>query len=67
MQQTGIVLKRFPLEWTGLHRIDAYFPLSTEETPIEVLNESWKSILKIEIIQQKIQQENPLPSLATAI
>jgi hypothetical protein len=48
-----------PFGMNGLHRIDAYFPLSTEETPIEVLNESWKSILKIEIIQQKIQQENP--------
>jgi hypothetical protein len=39
--------------------IDAYFPLSTEETPsIEVLNESWKKhILKIEIVQQKFNKK----------
>jgi hypothetical protein len=39
--------------------IDAYFPLSTEETPsIEILNESWKKhILKIEIVQQKFNKK----------
>jgi hypothetical protein len=39
--------------------IDAYFPLSTEETPsIKVLNESWKKyILKIEIVQKKFNKK----------
>ncbi|MFQ3174112.1 MAG: hypothetical protein ACI9WT_002100 [Flavobacterium sp.] len=39
--------------------IDAYFPLSAEETPsIVLLNKSWKKhILKMEIIQQKFNKK----------
>jgi hypothetical protein len=39
--------------------IDAYFPLSVEETPsIKALNESWKKhIVKIKTVQQKINKK----------